>query len=128
MVPPCAPDQFIQRQVVIADSCNGTPYTRVVSARWDDVAGRWEVTCDDGFVTTARWLLTAIGVLSIPVLPRLEGMDDFTGASFHTARWPAEGFCRVAVRVTSQNRRYVNFGTGMFGRVSWVAPACVPPS
>jgi hypothetical protein len=32
-VPPCAPDQFTQRQVVIADSCNGTPYTRVVSAQ-----------------------------------------------------------------------------------------------
>jgi hypothetical protein len=37
VVPPCAPDQFTQRQVVIADSCNGTPYTRVVSAQHEAV-------------------------------------------------------------------------------------------
>ncbi len=37
LVPPCAPDQFSQRQVAIADSCNGTPYTRVVSAQHEGV-------------------------------------------------------------------------------------------
>ena len=31
VVPPCAPHQFPQRQMVISDSCNGVPFTRVVS-------------------------------------------------------------------------------------------------
>src|SRR5687767_3573195 len=37
VVPPCAPDQFTQRQVVITDSCNGAPFTRVVSAQHEAV-------------------------------------------------------------------------------------------
>jgi hypothetical protein len=37
VVPPCAPDQFTQRQVVIADSCAGAPYTRVVSPQHEAV-------------------------------------------------------------------------------------------
>jgi hypothetical protein len=37
VVPPCAPDQFTQRQVVIADSCNGVPFTRVVSSQQEAV-------------------------------------------------------------------------------------------
>jgi hypothetical protein len=36
-VPPCATDQFTQRQVVIADSCNGVPYSRVVSSQQEAV-------------------------------------------------------------------------------------------
>jgi hypothetical protein len=37
VVPPCALDQFPQRQVVIADSCGGLPYSRVVSSQQEAV-------------------------------------------------------------------------------------------
>jgi cation diffusion facilitator CzcD-associated flavoprotein CzcO len=53
--------------------------------------------------TPARFLITALGVLSAPTLPRLEGIDAFQGQAFHTARLPHRpmGFAgrRVAVIV-----------------------------
>jgi hypothetical protein len=33
----CSPGQFAQRRIVIADTCNGAPYTRVVSSQQDAV-------------------------------------------------------------------------------------------
>jgi cation diffusion facilitator CzcD-associated flavoprotein CzcO len=73
--------------------------SRVRSARWDEAARQWEVATEDGFVCRARWLVTAIGALSVPTLPAIEGRDDFAGAAFHTARWPREGFDVAGLRV-----------------------------
>jgi cation diffusion facilitator CzcD-associated flavoprotein CzcO len=63
---------------------------RVASAHWDEAARHWAVTLEDGTRHVSRFLITAIGVLSAPTLPRFEGMDSFRGLSFHTARWPHE--------------------------------------
>ena len=38
---------------------------------------RWEVTLEDGSRHRARFLITAIGPLSAPTLPRIPGVDDF---------------------------------------------------
>ena len=73
--------------------------TRVTAARWDEGATEWEVTTDDGTTTRARWLITAIGALSMPVLPAIEGRDDFDGPAFHTARWPRDGVELAGARV-----------------------------
>lgn len=63
---------------------------RVASMVWDDVERRWTVTTDDGHVRRARWVITGVGVLSVPTLPRIDGVDDFEGIAFHTHAWPAE--------------------------------------
>jgi cation diffusion facilitator CzcD-associated flavoprotein CzcO len=73
--------------------------SRVSSARWDESAREWEVATGDGFLVRARWLVTAIGALSAPTLPAIEGRDEFAGASFHTARWPHAGFDFAGLRV-----------------------------
>src|SRR6476469_7098875 len=48
---------------------------------------RWDVTLEDGSRHTARFLITAIGPLSAPTMPRIEGVESFQGQSCHTARW-----------------------------------------
>lgn len=63
---------------------------RVASMAWDEVDRRWQVTTDDGRVRRARWVITGVGVLSVPTLPRIDGVEDFEGLSFHTHAWPSE--------------------------------------
>lgn len=66
--------------------------TSVAAATWDPTAARWAVNiaAADGREETisARILVTAVGVLNHPKLPPIEGVDDFTGEMFHSARWP----------------------------------------
>ena len=60
--------------------------TAVTGARWDDAARRWLVATTGGEVR-ARTLISASGGLSEPKLPDLEGIGDFRGELFHSARW-----------------------------------------
>jgi len=73
----------------------------VEMAEFDDEATLWRLHLDDGRELTCRFLITAVGLLSAPTLPRYEGLDRFEGQSFHTYNWPEEpvqlGGKRVAV-------------------------------
>ena len=60
----------------------------VVEAAWDELAVCWRVTLEGGAVYRARFLLSAVGQLSQPAIPRLPGAADFQGQSFHSAEWP----------------------------------------
>ncbi len=60
--------------------------TDVTDARWDEAAGRWRVTTSRGELT-AQAVIAAQGPLSAPSLPRIAGLADFAGVSFHSARW-----------------------------------------
>ncbi len=62
--------------------------SRVTAAHWDDAANQWTVTLESGETANARFLITAIGILSAPTLPRIPGMESFRGAAYHTGRWP----------------------------------------
>ena len=73
--------------------------TRVSAARFDDEAGLWRLKVDDGRVLTCRFLLTAVGLLSIPTPPRIPGMDSFRGVSMHTYDWPDERLDLTGQRV-----------------------------
>ncbi|HKY15217.1 MAG TPA: NAD(P)/FAD-dependent oxidoreductase [Microthrixaceae bacterium] len=82
----------------------GAPVTEAV---WDEASGTWHVTTDDGIATRARFLVAATGVLSLPYLPDVAGMERFQGVQHHTGRWPAEPVDvsgkRVAVVGTSSS-------------------------
>jgi cation diffusion facilitator CzcD-associated flavoprotein CzcO len=82
--------------------------SRVASAVYDDAARSWTVTLEDGSRCSTRFLITAIGPLSTPTLPRIEGRDEFKGQSFHTARWPKE-------KVDFAGKRVAVIGTGATG-------------
>ncbi|HEY1935112.1 MAG TPA: NAD(P)/FAD-dependent oxidoreductase [Acetobacteraceae bacterium] len=83
-------------------------HARVAAAHYDDAARQWNVKCEDGSRYRARFLITAIGPLSAPTMPRIEGVDSFRGASFHTARWPKEP-------VRFEGKRVAVIGTGATG-------------
>ena len=82
--------------------------SRVTAAAYDDAARSWHVTLDDGSRLRSRFLITAIGPLSTPTLPRIDGRDSFQGQSFHTARWPHDP-------VDFTGKRVAVIGTGATG-------------
>jgi cation diffusion facilitator CzcD-associated flavoprotein CzcO len=61
--------------------------TVVADAEWDDDADRWVVTTDRGDRLTARFLVTAGGILAKAKLPGIPGIETFGGRAFHTSRW-----------------------------------------
>ncbi len=65
--------------------------TRIASAVYDQRAGRWTLTTDTGSRIVATYVVMATGCLSVPQIPRIEGLDDFAGKLYHTAHWPEEG-------------------------------------
>jgi len=82
--------------------------SRVTAAVYDEATRSWTITLEDGSRYSARFLITAIGPLSTPTLPRIEGLDSFQGQSFHTARWPKDG-------VDFKGKRVAVIGTGATG-------------
>ena len=67
--------------------------SEVLSAAWRD--GAWEIVTNQGPQGRFDAVITAVGILHHPALPDIEGLGDFAGAAFHTARWdhsiPLEG-------------------------------------
>ncbi|MEB3984188.1 NAD(P)/FAD-dependent oxidoreductase [Mycobacterium sp. 663a-19] len=61
--------------------------TKVLSAEFDDERSLWRVQTDPGGELTARFLISASGVLTVPNLPYIDGVDSFAGITMHTARW-----------------------------------------
>jgi cation diffusion facilitator CzcD-associated flavoprotein CzcO len=62
-------------------------HTGVTRAAWDEDAARWRVATDRGDNFTSHYYVLAVGLLNLMKLPAIEGMQDFAGHSFHTARW-----------------------------------------
>ena len=62
-------------------------HTTVERTEWDEDAGRWIVSTDRGDKMRARHVVLANGSLTTPKLARIDGMETFAGASFHTSRW-----------------------------------------
>tara|TARA_R110002111_G_scaffold90186_1_gene140507 strand:+ start:4955 stop:6622 length:1668 start_codon:yes stop_codon:yes gene_type:complete len=65
--------------------------SKVEAAHFDDDKGIWQLRLSDGREMSSRFVILAIGLLSQPTLPNIQGMDDFKGPSFHTYYWPHEG-------------------------------------
>ena len=58
----------------------------VLSARWDARAARWRVETPHG-IYTADVFVSAAGLVADPKLPDIEGLAEFPGPVFHSARW-----------------------------------------
>ncbi|MBR0933798.1 NAD(P)/FAD-dependent oxidoreductase [Bradyrhizobium jicamae] len=91
--------------------------SRVTAAIYQGDTRSWEITLASGARSTCRFLVTAVGPLSTPTLPRIEGRDDFAGQSFHTARWPKE-------KVHFAGKRVAVIGTGATGIQTIQTIAC----
>ena len=62
--------------------------SRVTAAHYKEVDRSWDLTLEDGSRYSTRFLVTAIGPLSTPTMPRIEGVESFKGEAYHTAQWP----------------------------------------
>ncbi len=60
----------------------------VTAAHWDEAETQWTVTLESGQQAKARFLVTAVGILSAHTLPAIPGRDSFNGPAYHPARWP----------------------------------------
>ena len=78
---------------------------RVESMVFDEDTANWTVRVSDGRKLTTRFVVTAVGILSTPTLPRVEGMDSFQGTSFHTFNWPHDP-------IDLKGKRVAVIGTG----------------
>ena len=81
---------------------------KVSAMRFDEQFSLWRIELEDGREVTARLVITGIGLLSIPTLPRLEGIGDFKGLACHTYNWPFEP-------VELEGKRVGVMGTGATG-------------
>jgi len=107
---------------------------KVESAAFDEDAGCWSVHLSDGRILTTRFLLTAIGMLSAPTMPTIEGVDSFEGEAYHTYYWPNEpvdfagkrvavlGTGATAVQVIAEIADKVGDLTVFQRRPNWCAP------
>lgn len=62
-------------------------HTMVTALRWDESIQRWQIETKQGDKLLARNVILANGLLNIPKLPGIPGINDFKGRLFHTARW-----------------------------------------
>ncbi|MFZ3234951.1 MAG: NAD(P)/FAD-dependent oxidoreductase, partial [Stellaceae bacterium] len=79
--------------------------SRVAAAHYREETRCWDIVLEDGTRYRARFLITAIGVLSAPTMPRIPGVDTFEGQSCHTHYWPKEP-------VKFEGKRVAVIGTG----------------
>jgi cation diffusion facilitator CzcD-associated flavoprotein CzcO len=59
----------------------------VSSARFDEARGAWTLHFADGATAEAQVVITGVGQLHRPALPRVPGIERFKGRAFHSARW-----------------------------------------
>ena len=92
-------------------------HTQVTSVKWDETIKRWRIGTNRGDNIKARFVIVASGVLNMPKLPAVKGIETFRGKSFHTSRWhygytggaygnPVLG--KLAALVPRQFRPYLN--------------------
>lgn len=73
--------------------------TGVTRAEYLEDGNLWRVHTDTGEVLEARWYIMATGCLSVPKDIDIDGVDSFTGATYHTRDWPRDGVDFSGLRV-----------------------------
>jgi cation diffusion facilitator CzcD-associated flavoprotein CzcO len=96
----------------VADKFDLRKYTefdcKVEALHFDETNDLWRLKIANERQLTCRFVIMAVGLLSIPTPPRFQGMDRFKGRSFHTFYWPHEP-------VEMSGKRVAVIGTGATG-------------
>jgi cation diffusion facilitator CzcD-associated flavoprotein CzcO len=107
---------------------------RVEAMVFDENTDTWTLSLQDGRKLTTHFVITAVGVLSTPTLPKFEGMDSFKGTSFHPFYWPHEhldlrgkrvaviGTGATAIQFIPEIAKEVSHLTVFQRRPNWAAP------
>lgn len=59
----------------------------VTEATWSDDDLCWTIRTSDGSLVVADVVVSGLGQLNMPHIPDFEGLDEFGGTKFHSARW-----------------------------------------
>ncbi|MCB1160055.1 MAG: NAD(P)/FAD-dependent oxidoreductase, partial [Leptospiraceae bacterium] len=59
----------------------------VTSAVFRENEGRWDLETSGGSKYESKFFVSATGGLSQPIIPKYNGMEDYQGKMFHSARW-----------------------------------------
>ena len=62
--------------------------TGIAGAHFDETRELWVVRTDKGATHTARFIVTALGLLSVINYPNIPGRDSFKGELYHTGAFP----------------------------------------
>ena len=77
--------QGVARDFGILPHCRfGAHVTRAV---WDERDAKWTLTLESGETLEAEVVVSAIGMFNDLAWPEIDGLDRFTGTTFHSARW-----------------------------------------
>ena len=78
----------------VADKCDLWPHiqleTEITRADFQEGAGLWQLTTAAGDTVTCRYFVSAMGMISQPYVPPIDGVERFQGPCFHSARWPRD--------------------------------------
>lgn len=111
--------------------------TEVLSATYDDASLKWTVVTrnadGDSEEHTADIVISAVGSLNKPRLPRVPGIETFAGTQFHSGQWPANidltgkkvaviGAGASSMQITPRIAKIVDHLTVVQRSPQWVAP------
>jgi len=106
----------------------------VEAMQFDEGTNTWQLQLKDGRKLSAHVVVMGVGPLSQPTLPKIPGMADFQGVSFHTADWPHEpldltgkrvgiiGTGATAIQIIPEVAKKAGRLTVFQRRANWAAP------
>jgi cation diffusion facilitator CzcD-associated flavoprotein CzcO len=59
----------------------------IIEAHFDEPSNLWVIRFANQSIVKARTFISGAGQLNRPILPMIDGINDFKGPSFHSARW-----------------------------------------
>ena len=90
--------------------------TEYVSAKFDDINQLWQITSRDGKKFVAKFLVFAVGPFAAPQIPKISGLESFTGKILHSAKWNKD--------IDFKNKNVALIGTG--ASAIQIGPAIAP--
>ncbi|KAJ5292094.1 hypothetical protein N7478_001345 [Penicillium angulare] len=81
--------------------------TAMEATTWNGDQSTWTVSLSTGEKLKARYVVSAVGILSKQNYPDIAGLNSFKGETYHTSRWPAT--------YDFQNKRVGVIGNGSTG-------------
>jgi cation diffusion facilitator CzcD-associated flavoprotein CzcO len=79
--------------------------TRIRSAAYDESMNSWLIVSEKGHPLRSRYLVTATGLLTVPLDPPFKGLETFAGEKYLSSRWPNG-------RVDLKGKRVAMIGSG----------------
>lgn len=73
-------DEFDLQKHIVLD-------TEITAAIWNNQQKLWDFQLNDEQSISGQYFIPAWGQLNVPNLPKIRGLDHFTGSHFHSARW-----------------------------------------